>query len=92
MIEVTEKAKQELKKMLSEKMDNPLALLRLTQSHKGLGLILDVEMPGDKVVEHENAKILAVEQKLADSLQNVTLDVEDTSEGPELVIVKESSP
>jgi len=91
MIKVTEKAKQELKKLLSEKIDNPLALLRLTQSDKGLGLILDVEMAGDKIVEHEDAKILAVEETLADRLENVTLDVEDTSEGPELVIVRESS-
>ena len=88
MIAVTERAKRELKRMLAEKVDNPLALLRLTSSHEGLGLMVDVEMPGDKVIKHENAKILAVEQVLADSLGGVTLDVEDAAEGPELVLVK----
>ncbi len=92
MIAVTERAKQELKRMLSEKVDNPLAVLRLTESHEGMSLIVDVEMPGDKVVEHESSKILVVEEKLADSLQNVTLDIEDTPEGPELVVVKGNSP
>ncbi len=89
MIVVTEQAKSKLKEMLSEKVDNPLAVLRLTPSHKGLGLVIDVEMPGDEAVEHENNKILVVERALADSLENVTLDVEDTPEGPELVIIKE---
>lgn len=88
MITVTKRAKIELKRMLAEKVDNPLALLRLTSSHEGLGLMVDVEMPGDKVIKHENVKVLAVEQVLADSLGSVTLDVEDAAEGPELVLVK----
>jgi Fe-S cluster assembly iron-binding protein IscA len=92
MIAVTERAKQELKKMLSDRVDNPLAVLRLTKSNEGLGLILDVEMPGDKVVKHEDSKVLVVETPLADGLQGVTLDVEDTSEGPELVVIKEKAP
>jgi Fe-S cluster assembly iron-binding protein IscA len=91
MIAVTERAKNELKKILSEKVDNPLAVLRLTPSHKGFGLILDVEMPGDEAIEHENTKILVVERTLGDDLKNVTLDVEDTPEGPELVIIKEQA-
>ena len=88
MIAVTERAKGELKKMLSKKVDNPLAVLRLSPIQKGLGLRLDVEMPGDEVVKYENSKILVVEQALADTLENVTIDVEDTPDGPELVIVK----
>jgi len=91
MITVTERAKVELKKMLADKVDNPLALLRLTNSEKGLGLMVDVEMPGDKVIEHENEKIMAVEGALADNLGGVTLDVEDAGEGPELVLVKAAS-
>lgn len=88
MIEVTERAKNELKKILAEKVDNPLAVLRLTSSHTGFGLILDVEMPGDETFEYENTKILVVERALADSIEKLTLDVEDTPEGPELVVVK----
>jgi len=87
MIAVTEPAKKELRRILSDKVDNPLGVLRLISSHQGLGLIVDIEMPGDEVVKYENIKVLVVEKLLADSLQDVTLDVEDTLEGPELVIV-----
>lgn len=91
MIAVTERAKGELKKILSEKVDNPLAVLRLSPIQKGFGLRLDVEMPDDHVIKHENSKILVVEQALADTLENVTIDVEDTPDGPELVIVREQA-
>lgn len=91
MIGVTERAKQELKKILSDKVDNPKAVLRLTATDQGrLGLIIDVETPGDKVVEHESSKVLLVEQELADRLEGITIDVEDTTEGARLVLIKES--
>lgn len=91
MIGVTERAKQELKKILSDKVDNPKAVLRLTATDKGrLGLIIDVETAADKVVEHEDSKVLLVEQELADRLEGITIDVEDTAEGSRLVLIKES--
>jgi Fe-S cluster assembly iron-binding protein IscA len=91
MIGVTERAKQELKRILVANVDNPQAGLRLTAGELGqLGLGIDTEMPGDTVVEYEGSKVLMVEQKLADRLQGISLDVEDTPEGPRLVIVKES--
>jgi Fe-S cluster assembly iron-binding protein IscA len=91
MIEVTERAKQELKRILSDNVDNPLAALRLSATNEGgLGLSIDVEKTGDKVVECEDSKVLLVEEALADDLTGVTLDVEDTEEGPRLTVFKES--
>jgi Fe-S cluster assembly iron-binding protein IscA len=91
MIEVTERAKQELKKILFEKVDDPLAGLRLTTDSQGqLGLSIDVEASGDKVVEYEGSKVLMVDEGLIDSLGGLTLDVEDTSEGSKLVLTRES--
>ena len=90
MIGVTERAKQELKRILTENVDNPQAVLRLVTGEEGqLGLGIDVETKNDQVVEHEGSKVLIVENGLATSLKGITLDVEDTTEGAKLVIVKD---
>ena len=91
MIVVTNRAKQELKRILSGKVENWYAGLRLTANGQGqLGLGIDVEMPGDRVVEYESSKVLLVEPGLDSSLNDITLDVEDTGEGSELVICENS--
>jgi Fe-S cluster assembly iron-binding protein IscA len=90
MIGVTERAKQELKNILTANVDNPQATLRLTAGDQGqLGLGIDIEQLGDQIVEHEGSKVLVVEEALATALEGVTLDVQDTDEGPKLVVSKE---
>jgi Fe-S cluster assembly iron-binding protein IscA len=90
MLAVTERAKEELKRMLSAKADNPQAGLRLVPSSPGTwALIIDIEMPDDQVIEYEGSKVLLVEQALAASLEGVTLDVQDTAEGRKLVVYRE---
>ena len=92
MITVTERAKDVLKSMLSGKVDNPQAGLRLTTDKQGrFGLHVDVETKDDKVVKHKGSKVLLVEKVLADSLNGVTLDVEYTREATKLVVFKEKS-
>ncbi len=87
MINVTERAKQELKKLLSLKVDWPQARLRIMDRGQGIiGLGIDIEAPGDCVVEYGGARVLVVEPELANHLQGITLDVDETPEGPELVI------
>ena len=87
MLEVTERAKQELKKILTDNIDNPQAGLRLsTATPGGYGLSPDMEAPGDYVVEHEGLRVLLVEEGLASNLEGVTLDVQDTPEGPRLAV------
>ena len=89
MIGVTERAKKELKKILDGKSDNPQAVLRLVAREQGeLGLGIDIQIPGDQVMEHEGSKVLVVADDLAKSLKGVTIDVEDTPQGNQLVIVK----
>lgn len=88
MITVTERAKQELKRILADKVDMPQARLRLiANDHGGLGLGIDIEAPGDHVVEYEGSRVLIVEPGLAANLKGVTLDVEDNPEGSQLVII-----
>ena len=91
MIEVTESARQELKRILSSNVDNSYARLRLIARGQGhLGFGIDVELPGDEVVEHEGSGLLLVEHELATSLKGITIDVDDTAEGPQLVMHEKS--
>ena len=87
MISVTERAKHELRKLLSENVDWPEARLRLMDRGEGvLGIGIDIEMPGDYIVECEDKRVLVVEPGLAANLNKITLDVDETLEGTELVI------
>ena len=72
---------------IDTKVDMPQARLRLLSRSKGqLGLGVDIEYPGDMVVEHDGTEVLIVEHELAYRLNGVTLDIEETPEGPELVV------
>ena len=87
MITVTEGACKELKRILFDKVDWPGAGLRLIDRGQGiLGLGIDIELKGDQVVKYEGTKVLIIESKLAANLVDITLDVDDTPEGAELVI------
>jgi Fe-S cluster assembly iron-binding protein IscA len=89
MIGVTDRAKQLLKNTLSENVDTPQAGIRLVARGEGqIGLGIDVENPGDQVVEFEGSKVLIVEKNLAEALTGITLDVEDTEEGAKLVLLE----
>lgn len=91
MVGVSDRARQELKKILTTNTDEPEACLRLTTDEQGqLGLAIDMERDGDKTVEHEDFRVLVVEKDLANALQGITIDVEETSEGARLVISSES--
>ncbi len=87
MIAVTENAKRLLKNILRARVDNHFAYLRLISPERGqLGLGIDIEQPGDEAVEYEGDKLLLVERTLAERLDGVMLDIDETPEGPELVI------
>ena len=88
MIEVTERAKKELKKLLTDSVEHPNACLRLRNNNEGrLGLGIDIAMPNDRVIEYEGATLLVAEPELADSLNDVAIDIEDSDEGSQLVII-----
>ncbi len=88
MIDVTERAKKELKDILTQNVEHPEACLRLRTNEQGqLGLGIDIAMPGDEVVEYEGSKLLLVESELAGSLENLAIDVEECAEGSQLVII-----
>jgi len=87
VVKVTERARQELKRLLAQKVDWPGARLRLMDRGEGIfGFGIDIDLPGDKIVEYQGVKILNVEQTLAASINGITIDVDDTPNGVELVI------
>lgn len=89
MIEITEHAKEELHRLLMAKVDWPGALLRLIDRGKGkLGLGIDIYRVDDLVIEYDDKRLLLVASGLASSLKDITLDVDDTPDGPELVIIE----
>jgi len=91
MINVTERVKQELKRLHGAYVDWPSGCLRVMDRGQGkLGLGIDLAEPGDKVVEYEGTRLLTVAPALATSVKRVTIDVEDTPQGAELVIYEES--
>lgn len=91
MIHVTERAEEELKR-ISVLFKNALwvgASMRLMDRGEGdLGVFPDVEVPGDRVLKCQGNKVLVVEPKLANhlKLKEVTIDVDETPEGPVLVV------
>ena len=91
MLTATESAKSLLKEILTAHSDDPEMGVRLASDPQGqLGLVLGKEQPGDQVVEHQESKVLLVASELALGLEEVTLDVEDTADGPKLVCKKNS--
>ena len=87
MIEITDQAKVELKKLLLAKVDWPGARLRLLDRGGGrLGLGIDIESASDRVVEYEGDVLMVIEDELASQLDGIAIDVDDTEEGTELVI------
>jgi hypothetical protein len=87
MINITERAKRELRKLLVENVDYTGARLRLLDRGEGvLGIGIDIEMPGDYIVKYRDERVLVVEPGLADNLDNIILDVAETPDGAELVI------
>jgi Fe-S cluster assembly iron-binding protein IscA len=87
MINITERARKALKKILTATLDFPEGRLRLMDRGQGkLGLGVDIEMPGDVLVKHDGLTVLVVDQRLAVGIEGVTLDAEDREKGSELII------
>ncbi|MFC1988072.1 hypothetical protein ACFLVH_06025 [Chloroflexota bacterium] len=90
MVNVTEKAKQELKRLLDASVDWPWAILRLIDKGEGkYGIGVDVEAADDYIVEYGGRKLLAVESKLASRANKINLDYEYNTDWEGLVISEE---
>jgi len=87
MIAVTERAKDALGILIAENAPTPEAALRLTYSGPNeLTLTFDTEKPGDYVVEHNESKVLLVDDELSPQVAGLTMDIDESPSGTALRI------
>jgi hypothetical protein len=67
MFTVTESARAHLSDMLAtvETPENENAVLRMTQDHDGIGLVVSQEDPKDTTFPHEGVTVLVVDEELS---------------------------
>ena len=87
MLRITDRAKQELSKILTSNVEMPQARLRICDRGQGeLGIGIDIEEPDDRVVEYRGSRILVIKRQLENRLKHITIDIDETTGGPQLVI------
>ena len=84
MFTITESACAHLSTMLAEAPAD--AVVRLSANNDSLSMYLGNEQQGDETYEHDGRTVLAVESELVGLLENAKIDVEQTEEGPQLVL------
>lgn len=93
MLQITESAKAELKRLLDCSVDWPGARLRLLERDQGsLGLGVDIEAGDDQMVEYQGTGVLVVEPDLASRLNKILLDIDPSPDGAVLVISEQNTP
>jgi Fe-S cluster assembly iron-binding protein IscA len=89
MVKVTDKAKEELKKLLLSRTDDHESGIRLLYGSVGqFGLGLSREKDGDEVVYSDGLKVLMIGNKFTRLLDGVTFDVENNVNKREFVMTK----
>lgn len=87
MIEVSEKAKSFLNDLLAQRPE-PNHIFRLSRQAGGFSVSFENAADGDLLFKHDETTVLAIATDLADELDG-TIDRQDSSEGPKLVIVRQ---
>lgn len=89
MLEVTQRAAEELKQVLDSAPHEEGQCLRLVTDAQGnFRLTLDREREGDQVVRLGEEPVLLIDPVLSAGLDGVTLDMEETPQGPMLVLTR----
>ena len=88
MVVLTERAKRELKTILSWVAPvSPEIGLRITSAERGrFKVVPDTEKEDDQVIKHEGCKVLLICRELAELLEGATLDYQSGDEGECLIV------
>ena len=87
VITITERAKEELREVLTAAEAESNEGLRLLPTSEGVfELMLDTEMSGDLVIEYEGYKVLLIGLEYFKWLNGKTLDCSDTEVGAVLFV------
>jgi Fe-S cluster assembly iron-binding protein IscA len=93
MLTVTEQAAEKLKEAIQAQTTDPEVAIRLipsTARPNHLDMALDKEKEGDQVVESEGVKVLIVSSELAEVLDGMVIDCQETPEGSYFSISKQA--
>jgi Fe-S cluster assembly iron-binding protein IscA len=90
MLTVTENAREVLKEILSANSNDPEMGLRLIiDGDNQIKMALGAEEQGDQVIEHDGTKVLMVPSALITVFEGITIDAEETDDGPKLVVQRD---
>ena len=86
MITVTDKAKEELKRILETRTMSPGKFLRLAmppvwKGEGDFGIVIDEQGDDDYVISHEGMNVLLMDAGLADGLTEAVLDFKESPGG-----------
>ncbi len=87
MFVLTEAAGGYLTQMLEEAHAPDGTCIRIQSDDQGLKPRLDRPRPNDKVFDHAGRKVLLLDPGVSRLLETCLLDVEETAQGPRLVII-----
>ena len=78
MVQVTDRAREQLKAVRDDVAERPEVCLRLRPNEKGqLGLHPDTQREGDQVVEHDGTPVLVIGPSIAAAMAGGTIDFEE---------------
>ena len=91
MVTVTERAKEELLRILETRSLDSGRYLRLTVppvwvGEGDFGIVIDEEGESDHVVDFRESKLLLVDGELAEHLSAAMLDFKDSPDGPRFTL------
>ena len=82
MVQITERAGTELRRLLTDNFARPQQGVRLRLDQAGdLAMTIDVPHSGDSIIRRDNLPVLIVDARLATRLAQRVLDFPSTSKG-----------
>jgi Fe-S cluster assembly iron-binding protein IscA len=86
MLNLTQAAGSHLAEVLGQANASDEASLRLLEEGGSLKLAIDRPTPEDTTLDHEGKTVLVIDTRVAAALDQSTLDVTQTPEGPRFVL------
>ena len=91
MVTVTDRAKEELKRVLETSSLDPDRYLRLATppgwtGEGDFGIVIDERGETDHVVDHEGLQVLLMDAALTEQLPSAVLDFKESPDGPRFTL------
>jgi Fe-S cluster assembly iron-binding protein IscA len=80
MFQITDIAAKHLRNVLADFDTRDDVCLRLAETPRGLGMVLDQRRPGDRAVRHADELLLVFDANMAERLDDQTMDFNENTE------------